>query len=63
MTAERRGVIDKINNSPSIIEEIRSNKDMQNIWKAYTRKFDYANNISFDETIQALIQLYDMYSK
>ena len=35
---------------------------MQGIWKAYTKKFDYASDISFDETIQALIKLSDMYS-
>lgn len=63
LTAEKRGVIDKVDNFPNIIEEIRSNKDMQNIWEAYTRKFDYANDISFDETIQSLIELYNMYSK
>ncbi|MBA1334796.1 MAG: hypothetical protein HPY66_0416 [Firmicutes bacterium] len=60
LTAGKRGSIDKVDNSPSIIEEIRLNEDMQRIWKAYTRKFDYAKDISFDETIQALIELYDM---
>ena len=61
LTAKKRGVVDKIAHSKSIIEEIKLDIAMQNIWKAYTKKFEYAKDISFDDTIQALVELDNMY--
>lgn len=61
-TATKRETLDKVNNSLSITREIQDDKTLQNIWKAYTKKFDYAEDILFEDTIAALKKLFDMYN-
>ena len=61
-TATKRETLEKINDSLSIIEEIKEDKTIQGIWKAYTKRFVYANDIAFEESIAALIKLFEMYS-
>lgn len=62
-TATKRETLEKINDSLSIIEEIKEDKTIQDIWKAYTKRFVYANDIAFEDSIAALIKLFEMYSK
>lgn len=62
-TATKRETLEKINDSLSIIEEIKEDKTIQDIWKAYTKRFIYANDIEFEDSIAALIKLFEMYSK
>ena len=45
------------------LEEIKGDKTIQGIWKAYTKRFVYANDIAFEDSIAALIKLFEMYSK
>ncbi len=61
-TATKRETLEKINDSSSIIEEIKEDKTIQGIWKAYTKRFVYANDIAFEDSIAALIKLFEMYS-
>lgn len=62
-TATKRETLEKINDSLSIIEEIKEDKTIQDIWKAYTKRFIYANDIEFEDSIAALIKLFETYSK
>jgi len=62
-TATKRETLEKINDSFSIIEEIKEDKTIQGIWKAYTKRFVYANDIAFEDSIAPLIKLFEMYSK
>ena len=62
LTATKRETLEKINNSLNTIEDIKQDVPIQSIWKAYTKKFDYANDIVFGDTIAALIELFEMYS-
>jgi len=62
-TATKREKLEKINDSSSIIEEIKEDKTIQGIWKAYTKRFVYANDIAFEDSIAVLIKLFEMYSK
>jgi len=62
-TATKREILEKINDSLSIIEEIKEDKTIQGIWKTYTKRFVYANDIAFEDSIAALIKLFEMYSK
>ena len=62
-TATKRETLEKINDSSSIIEEIKEDKIIKSIWKAYTKRFVYANDIAFEDSIAALIKLFEMYSK
>jgi predicted nucleotidyltransferase component of viral defense system len=60
-TAEKRGTIDKIQTASVIINEIKSDGAVNSIWKAYTRKFNYAKEIKFDDIIESLNELYKIY--
>ena len=62
-TATKRETLEKINDSFNIIEEIKGDKIIQGIWKAYTKRFVYANDIAFEDSIAPLIKLFEMYSK
>lgn len=62
-TTAKRETLIKINNSVSAIEEIKEDKTIQEIWKVYTKKFDYASDIVFGDTITALAKLFEIYSK
>jgi Domain of unknown function (DUF1814). len=61
-TAAKRESLGKIDNSLSILEEIKEDKALQDIWKAYAKKFEYAGDIPFKDTIAALRKLFKMYS-
>lgn len=61
-TAAKRETLGKINSSLRVLGEIQEDKTIQNIWKAYTKKFDYAGDIPFEDTIEALIKLFKMYN-
>lgn len=61
-TAAKRETLGKINSSLRVLGEIQEDKTIQNIWKAYTMKFDYAGDIPFEDTIAALIKLFEMYN-
>jgi hypothetical protein len=61
-TAAKRETLSKINSSLSTLEDIKEDKAIQDIWKAYTKKFDYAEDITFDDIIAALVGLFEMYN-
>ena len=42
------------------ILEIENSEDSQEIWKNYQDKFSYANEISFEDTINAIKELLDL---
>ena len=42
------------------ILEIENSEDLQEIWKNYQDKFSYANEISFEDTINAIKELLDL---
>lgn len=60
-TAIKRETLTKINDSLSAIKEIQEDKTIQDIWKAYTKKFNYASDIVFGDIITALKKLFEMY--
>ncbi len=62
-TATKRETVGIITNAKIVIEEVGADVSMQSIWKEYTRKFDYAKDISFDDTILALHELYKIYTE
>ncbi len=46
-------------NYRDIIDEIKSNLQMQDLWKKYQKNFDYAKDISFEETCNTIIYIMD----
>lgn len=49
-TAEKRGSSLVLTNYKAILEATQSSEIMQNHWKRYQKDFEYANDISFDDT-------------
>lgn len=49
-TAEKRGSGLILTNYKAILEAIQTSEIMQNHWRRYQKDFEYANNISFEDT-------------
>ena len=56
-TAKKRGSLSILGQYESIINDIRSNLGMQTFWSNYQKDFDYAKDISFDETCDIIIKI------
>ena len=53
-TANKRKIIDSINNSSNIIKLIEGSKHIEELWKEYQTKFEYAKNIKFEDVVNAI---------
>lgn len=53
-TAIHRGSFDKIQDTYSILEEIKESQEMEKRWNSYRNKMNYASSIEFGETVNAL---------
>jgi len=56
-TAKKRGSLSVLSQYSSIIDNIQKDPGMLNFWTNYQKAFDYAKDISFDETCIALMQV------
>lgn len=56
-TAVHRGSLKNISEKEQIIETISTNKDLQNMWGKYQKKFIYAKDITFEQIIKVLKEL------
>jgi len=56
-TSSKRGTIEKMSKSTSVIEELRLDNDIKKIWNAYSNKFNYANEIKFEDTLDSIGKL------
>lgn len=59
-TCKKRGSDVLIDDAELIIREIETDKNMQDLWRAYSNKFEYAKDISWDMVIEAVKQLLHM---
>jgi len=59
-TSNKRGTLDQMDSALDIINQIKLDKTLQDIWKMYSKKFEYANELLFDSIIEKLIELYNM---
>ena len=53
-TAEYRNSQDALKNWQNIIDELRANQQLHHLWKRYQANFEYAKNISFEDTCNAV---------
>lgn len=53
-TIEHRGTKSQINDFDSTMEVISSSKDLHRLWSNYQSQFNYAKDISFDDTCNAI---------
>lgn len=58
-TASKRGSLNILENYPDIIADIRTSDQLRLFWKKYQRDFDYAKDISFDETCDTIQRIMD----
>ncbi|QAT42157.1 nucleotidyl transferase AbiEii/AbiGii toxin family protein [Aminipila luticellarii] len=56
-TANKRGSRAALGQYESIIESIRENPQMHRFWGRYQREFNYAKDISFDDTCRTILLL------
>ena len=54
-TAEKRNTVQIIKNYKSTIEIIRDSSVMKQRWKSYQKAFDYAKDINFEDTCDAVL--------
>lgn len=57
-TSGKRGSVHLLVEAMEVFEDIREDREMQNRWKRYQDKFNYANDISWEDVIGSLKQLY-----
>lgn len=51
-----------LENYADIIEEIKNDEQMQAFWKKYQKDFDYAKDISFDDTCNSILRIMNLIS-
>ena len=56
-TFGKRDALDRIEEYPAIMDQVRNSSVMQDQWTKYRREFDYAADISFDDTCDAVLRL------
>lgn len=62
-TADKRGSRKVLEIYQDIIADIRVSEQLRGFWKKYQRNFDYAKNISFDDTCDTVQRIMDSISE
>ena len=57
---EYRGSIDKLNNIDEIMEVIKDSNVLKECWKNYQSKFTYAEDISYENTMEVLEKIINL---
>lgn len=58
-TTQKRGSGRIIEQYPEIMKEIRGSNQLRKLWNKYTREYEYANDISFDDTCNTIETIMD----
>ena len=59
-TARKRGTEQYLHDATDIFNEVEHDAVMQKLWQAYQKKFSYASEISWEEVMQSVRELYQM---
>jgi len=59
-TSEHRGFAALAQDAALILREIQGNAVMAGLWKKYQRKFDYAENVSWDDVMESVKNVADI---
>lgn len=62
-TTEKRGSGHILLEYPEIMKEIRESEQLRRLWEKYRRSFDYAKDISFDDTCNSIEKIMDCIDK
>ena len=58
-TTEKRGSSKILTQYPEIMQEIRDSDTLRRQWNKYSREYDYAKDISFNDTCNAIQKIMD----
>lgn len=56
-TVKKRGSTHILDNYAAILHEIRNSRELQAFWTKYQKEYDYANDISFEDTCNTIEQI------
>lgn len=56
-TSDKRNTLSVLKNYKTIMEIVKSSDNMQNQWRNYQKNFDYASNIAFQDTCDAVVEI------
>ena len=59
-TAKNRDTLDYINNSNKYLELITNDTRLKSLWKSYQNNYEYAKDITFEDTINAIKQIIEI---
>ena len=59
-TCNKRNTIDLLISGNKIVEIIKNDAVLNNLWNAYLRKYEYARDISFEDAITSVIRIYNL---
>ena len=63
-TAQKRGSTQILTNYPAILTEIRESQELQAFWTKYQKNYDYARDISFEDTCRTIERIiYQIFSE
>ena len=62
-TAKNRDTLDYINNSNEYLELIINDTRLKSLWKSYQTNYEYAKDITFEDTINAIKQIIEILEK
>lgn len=62
-TARKRETEYHLEEAEEIFNEVQEDLGMQNLWKAYQKKFSYASDISWEMVMDSVRELYRMTEK
>ena len=59
-TSRKRGSFAVNNDAAQILDEVTASSDMKALWADYRSRFDYANNIAWDDVIKSVRKLFNI---
>ena len=59
-TSKKRGSFAVNNDAAQILDEVTASSDMKALWADYRNRFDYANNIAWDDVIKSVRKLFNI---
>ena len=59
-TAKNRGTLNYIDNATKYLELINTDVRLKSLWNSYQNNYEYASDISFDDTIKAVKAINDI---
>ena len=58
-TTQKRGSSRILTDYPEIMKEIRESDTLRKLWEKYSREYEYAKDISFDDTCNTIQTIMD----